>query len=912
MHIPKVRTRSAGALAAAAAIVSLAAAQAAGAAPARTATTTSYTDATYLQHALGLPAGDTDPAIEPVTYDRFQWLLQQSGNFAVLIGDPAEDASFAARAQDVEASAKAAGVKAVYWFDPNLSGNAQVGATTEPNLDIRNPAGITSIAAESRAKYGDAWSNLVGLYLGNGLHVVQNDLNSEEATVTVTPDPSVANDSGSAAGHSTKVGNASGGALYDYAGGSAPANAQHSFFFIYNKATTDGGQPAKIVSWTDLTTQPDAGSAKADVTTAIGKVGPASNLAAVDQFAWWKDEVNAKQVAQASTDARGANVPVLTDAANATADGGWRINQVTYPELVDLLKNANTANAVILFGGTWCPNTRPVLPSVNRYAQQNDVKVYNFDTVLDGGLVGDATTSTVNPLQTRNKAAYAPSGGGATITNANPSFLYGDLVSQYLNNVKTQYDPATSSVVEYYANGGSGGALSKARKLQVPFLVGYQGTAGSAANGGVTRQWLIDKGNGTYTEYMSQWWFTNPQPNQLGITAIPLGAPIWSTINAQLADFTWKTDPTTVIPNTGVDTDDAPYLVDADTATVTPNAGGTNVTVANGGSVGISPAALSAALAALGTSAPAKLAAAKTALLDARAATPQDATLVSNLTTVVGAWGVAQSRKTTLLNAWGSATSPNSIAGGLAAVHAVDAFFGGLPGGVLSRRTVTADPVAHGTAPKITIAIANDYGRVPTGNVSLVVKKGGATVASASAAVAQDAAAFTLPVLDAGTYDYTLSYPGDDQIAAFTETGSLTVSPAGATPVVVPPTPTPGATPTPAPVVTPASLKPSKVSRGKAGKVKGVVAKAPSSRKGGKYKVTIATAKDASAASGKVTIKLKKGKVTKTITGKLVRGVVTVSLPKLARGTWKVTISWPGDSHYVTASATGASIKVIK
>ena len=76
--------------------------------------------------------------------------------------------------------------------------------------------------------------------------------------------------------------------------------------------------------------------------------------------------------------------------------------------------------------------------------------------------------------------------------------------------------------------------------------------------------------------------------------------------------------------------------------------------------------------------------------------------------------------------------------------------------------------------------------------------------------------------------------------------------------------------------------------------------------------MTITTAKGRAKATGKVTIKLKKGKTTKTITGKLSNGVVTVSVPKLAQGTWKVTISWPGDSSYLAASATGASIKVTK
>ena len=118
-------------LAAAAAVVPLAAT--ASAAP----TAADYTHATYLQHALGLPATNTNPVIESVTYDRFQWLLQQPGNFAFLIGDPALDPTFAARAQDVEAAAKAAGVKQVYWFDPNLSGSAKVG--TDHRARARHP-----------------------------------------------------------------------------------------------------------------------------------------------------------------------------------------------------------------------------------------------------------------------------------------------------------------------------------------------------------------------------------------------------------------------------------------------------------------------------------------------------------------------------------------------------------------------------------------------------------------------------------------------------------------------------------------------------------------------------------------------------------------------------------------------------
>lgn len=893
MNIPSLRARSAGVIAAAAATAALASVPAAVAAPLRTATTTHYTTATYLQHALGLPASETDPAIEPVTYDRFQWLLQQPGNLAVLIGDPAQDPSFAARARDVEAAADAKGVETVYWFDPNLSGSAQVGSVTEPNLDIRDPAGITKLTATSQAKYDDAWKALVGQYLGNGLNVTQNGLNTENATVDVHGDPSVVNDYGSTATHSTKVGDTSGGALYDYSGGTAPAKVKDSYFFIYNKDHQDTGHPAKIVSWTDLT---GSSTAQDDVKTAIG----AANIAQYSEFAFWKSEVNAKHAAQTSNAASGKNVPVLQD---ADAADGWRVHQITYPELVDLLASgADDADAVILFGGTWCPNTRPVLPAINQYAEQNDVQVFNFDTVLDGGLVGGSTTSSNDPLQSRNTTT-----NGSSVDGSNPSFLYGDLVDLQLKNIKTQYDSVrkpSDGKVTYHPAGDTAVPVKTTRKLQVPFLIGYRK---DGAGNGVKRQWIIDNGDGSYKEYMSQWYLTNPQPYQLGLSTLPADAAIWTTVNRQLASFTWQTDPATVSPNLGTDADDGDYLGAGDTATVTYTAGPpASVSTASPGANSISPAALSAALAAIGASAPANAAAAKAALIAAEQGS--DSALIANLSTVYSAYTVAQARKGTLLARWGSATDPNTIAGGIAAVHAVDVFFGGLPGGVLSHRTVTADTVTAGTAPKITIKIDNDYGRTPTGDVALVVKQGGTTVATASAAVAGGSAAFTLPALGAGTYDYTLTYAGDDQLAAFTETGQLTVSPA---PVVT----TPGGTPpvtTPSPAPKPVTPAPTATARKKVSKVAGVVVKAPTSRKGGKYKVTITTPKGAAAASGKVTITLKKGKITKTLSGRLSKGVVTVTLPKLAKGTWKVTITWPGDARYAKASLSAGSIKVKK
>jgi hypothetical protein len=103
-----------------------------------------------------------------------------------------------------------------------------------------------------------------------------------------------------------------------------------------------------------------------------------------------------------------------------------------------------------------------------------------------------------------------------------------------------------------------------------------------------------------------------------------------------------------------------------------------------------------------------------------------------------------------------------------------------------------------------------------------------------------------------------------------------------------------------------------KISRAAVSKVAGGIAKAPTSRSTGRYKVTIIAGKGKAVATGAVTIKVHKGSTTKTMTGKLSHGSVTFSVPKLARGTWNVAITWPGDSHYMGHVAVGVSIKVSK
>ena len=764
------RRVAAGAAALAIAVSPLATVFAAPAQASRTAATA--VDTTYLQDALGLPA---DTIVETVTYDRFQWLLQQPGQLAFVVGSVA-DTDFPAKVRAAEAAARTAGAKKVYWFDPNLSGQTGAGS-----LDTRKPAQIGTLAPVSQAIYGNVWNSVVAQYLGDGLKATVTDEYSESAVVTTAPDDSVVNDAVDP--------------IWDYRStATQPAvGAGEDVFFVYDKDHRSGADADKVVDWVDLSSA-TATEIGTEVPAALAAAGGAAAIDQLGQFAFWKDEVNEKHAEQAPNTAADPNrygSDVLDD---ADAADGWRVEQITYPELVHLLdvKDSASKNFVILFGGTWCPNTRAVIKDINRQAQDNDVTVYNFDTVLDGGTVGGATTSARNPLQIRNTV-----NNGTTTSNANPSFLYANLLNTYFKNIITQYDLNNGSYVTYYPNGNTAQPVAAVRKLQVPFLVSYQrGDGGSPSTTAIKRQWIqqnIDPSTGlpSFKEYMSQWWYTHPAGTRLGLTQV----------------FTSPASP-------GYPAD-LPFPA--------------------------SPAAAQAAP--------------DSAFLDAADAGRSDADKAL----------IAKARRSSVTTA---------LAGrdfGQEAVAKLASFFGGLPGAVVSRQTVTAPAVGYGTAPRVTLAIANDYGRIPSGNATL-------TIAGTSyvAKVAQNSATFALPKLAPGSYAYTVGYAGDDQVVGFQRTGTLTVA------------------------------------KGAVLKTTGALVKAPTSKKAGRYKVLVDTPSGLSRATGKVTLKLAKGGARKTVTGTLKAGSVTVALPKLAKGTWTVRVSYAGDLDYVAATGTGTAVKVKK
>lgn len=88
--------------------------------------------------------------------------------------------------------------------------------------------------------------------------------------------------------------------------------------------------------------------------------------------------------------------------------------------------------------------------------------------------------------------------------------------------------------------------------------------------------------------------------------------------------------------------------------------------------------------------------------------------------------------------------------------------------------------------------------------------------------------------------------------------------------------------------------------------------KTPTSKKSGKATVTVSTVSGLAKATGKVTVTLKKGSSSKKVSGYLSGGKRSIKLPKLKKGTWKVTVSYAGDKNYVGQKSKTYSLKIKK
>ncbi|MFT4286555.1 hypothetical protein, partial [Nocardioides sp.] len=64
--------------------------------------------------------------------------------------------------------------------------------------------------------------------------------------------------------------------------------------------------------------------------------------------------------------------------------------------------------------------------------------------------------------------------------------------------------------------------------------------------------------------------------------------------------------------------------------------------------------------------------------------------------------------------------------------------------------------------------------------------------------------------------------------------------------------------------------------------------------------------------SGEVTVTLTKGKKAKSVTATLTAGKAVVKLPRLAKGKWKASVAYAGDTAFESATSKVVTIKVKK
>nr|WP_158580711.1 Ig-like domain-containing protein [Cellulomonas rhizosphaerae] len=980
---------------------------------------TSSVDFDYLADVFpALASQRGEHVFETITIERLKYLLRfKAGKYAVLIGDP-KDASTQAEIGSINAAAKSIGVKKIYVFNPRIDGNS---------LNVFD------------------WTELATQLGGDGLAYWK----AEDATTPTT-----------------------GGTLLNLINGNSPApefvrseagKVTSPYLVVLDKDAKDAdGKDDRVVSSlsetktaADLDTPDERAAYEATVKQVLLDGGTVTepDLSVNTQFEFYKDEVNRRHTSS-YTDATKYGGNILADSDNAE---GWRVQQLSYPETIDLLSNPRYANADVplLFGGTWCHNTRAVIAHINADAQASGVKtVYNLDFSLFSTSNGGTN---YDHIRTSGAPRFAPDGKLLA-----PGHLYGDLVNTYLPNAVAEYAKAGepgASPNQYYPGGDTTQTLQTARRLQVPALVTYnqnhKDALGNAAP--VVDQAIRINDNGTYTEYMTEYWYVaghdwpnTPETTLNGSLAAgsdrltnardfasealdayadvlgSLGSTHYKSSTAVTVGDSSSTDlvPGTT-PTLSIDVTASGYApfvtfngnavnLPRNTGTGSP-AGSVIVLDQDGHQVG-APVALNRAGSPVSITLPAftsdqigdvwkvkylgrgysitssttDLKVGKQSSVTLAGGTPSTtvgtavdytATVTAGATGTVSLLGLPGDAITSAIaDGTAALTVPATVPAGTYTVTAAYEGDGVYASSVSEPVTLTVKKVAttatlsaattasYGTAVKATVKVTAASGDPVTGTVTLT----GAGAALTATLSGTGQAVVTLPAtLAVKSYALKASYAGNDTFAASATapltlavkpltakasitavtsstygksvkvtvkvvdsrgkaaTGKVTLTGAGSArtatlsstgqAVITLPASlavksyalkaTYAGTSTVTSTTATAKLK---VTQGKVSKVVTKVTKAPTTKKGGKATVTVTVPKGLATATGKVKVTLSSGSLKATETFTLKSGKATFTLPKLPKGTWKVTVKYVGSTTYAAASATTVKIEVKK
>lgn len=150
------------------------------------------------------------------------------------------------------------------------------------------------------------------------------------------------------------------------------------------------------------------------------------------------------------------------------------IEVITYRQMQWLL--SQEGSAAILFGGAWCANTTAAIGPINDYAVADDLTVYMMDFRLDGkhpidfwGYDRDRQFEIRSTNQDGSPDKLVDS---TYVGQPNPfAYLYTDLINTYLTNVETITDPSANNYYITYTD--EDGTEVQAPRLQAPYLLAY-------------------------------------------------------------------------------------------------------------------------------------------------------------------------------------------------------------------------------------------------------------------------------------------------------------------------------------------------------------------------------------------------------------------------------------------------------
>lgn len=362
-----------------------------------------------------------------LTWEKAVYLFQSEGNYLIMFGG-----SWCANTQAVvdyiDSAAKSAGVTAIYNLDFRLDGyNA--------SSHIRESNG----SGRAGANYNYLYGELVSRYLTNIDDWIEYTSASANALTYTNSD-----------GEEVSVG-----------------KAQVPFLFIYNKDNTvnyagdsaDGIKYPVVRGYERMLYRKDgtdelyADRKVQDETTRVYGYAESLNRNIFSHIT--ENGVNISEFSDEDYIRKSYNQK--TGYELIAEEEKINIVTVTYRQLERLLENGE--KHLILFGGSWCGNTRAVIKIINAYAVENGFNVYNFDTKLDGGYA-KAYWGYSKDLHIRDNASEYV-------------HMYGNLLTRYLQGIQTEYkvDDGNPNHNIVYTDGAN--AKVTVNKLQVPYFFYY-------------------------------------------------------------------------------------------------------------------------------------------------------------------------------------------------------------------------------------------------------------------------------------------------------------------------------------------------------------------------------------------------------------------------------------------------------